>query len=138
MILQTTRAQRRARRAMQRSGEGGCWQCSTPAPEELRVTFLRPILTYDDLRPLFDWLVRYARWRAISFDFTSVRDLAAPWAPVFAHLEHVASRAGIRCRLVGLNARLREMASFALERAVSGKPELVDEVADQACDAGKF
>jgi hypothetical protein len=137
MVLQTTRAQRRARRAIRHSGERRCWQFTTPAPEELRVAFLRSILTYDDVRPLFDWLVCCPNWRAISFDFSAVRDLAAPWAPVFAHLEYVASRTGIRCRLVGLNARLREMASFAMERSVAGKPEVVDEDTNQTCDVGK-
>ena len=115
------------------------WRVAPSEPGELRVVFLRSILTYDEVRPLFDWLLSEPApaWQAITLDFTPVRDIAAPWAPVFAHLEYVATQTQVHCRLVGMNERLTSMAAFAMVDAVAGKSESPAVVADDVCEVGQ-
>jgi hypothetical protein len=92
------------------------WRLATNRPGELHVTLLRPVVRYDELRPLFDWLLsdEHADWEMITFDFQQVRDVVAPWVPVFAHLEYVIAQTRADCRLLGLNPRLTNMAAFAM------------------------
>lgn len=107
------------------------WRLATSAPGELRIVFLRSVLRYDEVRLLFDWLLNERRrfWRTITFDLTNVRDVVAPWAPVFAHLAYVALRTRVDCQLVGLNARLTAMASCAADSVAPGTLRLSAEAA---------
>jgi len=102
------------------------WRLLTPAPGELRVVFACRVLRYEAVRVLFDWLLndRRQEWHTITFDFARVHEIAAPWAPVFAHLAYVAQRTRAECPVLGLNPRLAAMLSFAVGSPVPGNLRL--------------
>ena len=109
-----------------RNAPTGTWRLTAPTRGELCISFRSAVLAYEDVRPLLAWFQkeRGRSWQKITFDFTDVRDIAAPWTPLFAHLEYVASRVATDCRLIGLNARLASMASLVLGDATPGHVHL--------------
>ncbi len=139
MIRLITSQQQHAALAGWRAGPMASWCVIPSEPGELRVVFLHTIVKYDEVRPLFDWLLSEPApaWQMVTLDFGLVRDIAAPWAPVFAHLEYVAARTGVRCRLVGMSERLTGMASFAMLDAITRKPEPPASAAAQRAATGQ-
>ncbi len=129
MLQETTPHQRTAGRTGR--GRDAHWRLDTPAPGDLCVVFLRPVLRYEHVRLLFDWLLNERRlvWQNLTFDFSNVRDLGAPWAPLFAHLAYVALRTGAECQVVGLSARLARMAGFAMRGVAPGNLRMDSEEA---------
>jgi hypothetical protein len=91
------------------------WQVLLPASGELRVAFVGPVLRYEEVRVLFEWLQRNRCCTSVTFDFGSVREIYGPWAPLFAHLEYVVRSANLDCRILGLNADLATKAAFAMD-----------------------
>ncbi len=135
-LIASLRQQDDARRT---GGQVAAWRVVPSEPGELRIVFPRSILKYDDVRPLFDWLLSEPAptWQVITLDFSLVRDILAPWAPVFVHLEYVAGQTQIRCRLLGMNERLTSMAAFAMVAAVASESASTTDEPAEVCELGQ-
>jgi hypothetical protein len=111
----------RTDRPSQRAG----WRVASTGRAELRIVFLNSILKYDDVHSLFDWLqsTPNAARRVITLDFAPVRDIEAPWVPVFALLQYAATQMHIRWRFLGLTERFAAIATLVMVRPFADTPD---------------
>jgi hypothetical protein len=82
---------------------------------DIRVRLPGPVLNYRRARRVLGSLIRRVRrGTAVELDLGEVRDIAAPWMPVFGLLLWVARKTRANYVLTHANRRVAAMASIAL------------------------